>query len=133
MKNKYLLFIVILVIYVISDYLFNDAILYLVGGAIGAISNINNIKLTDISFKSIWTLLLAVNVALFWWVKNKAGRFFCLLAIAALMYVMDVFVYDIIDSGAEKLYHLRKGIGVLMKSILLFLVVNFTPRCAHTK
>jgi len=139
LKNKYLLFAAIFLGYFVSDYIFNDTILYLMGGVIGAAWNGvfkhlgDGVKLTDNLFTLIWVMLLTVNITLFWWVENKACKFFYLLTIATLMYVVDIVVYDIVNFETARLHRLITGICVLIKSTLLFLTVNFTPRLIHKR
>jgi hypothetical protein len=139
LKIKYLLLIAILIGYIISDYFFNDAILYLVGGFIGAslkgiFGHLNEgIKLMNDLFIVIWMLLLTINIIMLCWVKNKAWRLFFLLSIGVLLYVIDIFVYKVVNIETARSHYLITGICVLIKSTLLFSIVNFTSRFIYEK
>jgi hypothetical protein len=118
-KNKPLivLFAIALVAYLITDLFYNDAILYLVGGALGVL--LKPVGLHK-GFYVVWLIILIGIVVLYQRSNIKVLKWLLLILIWIFLYLVDVALYEIlpdITSSADTYLHI--GLSVLIKSALL--------------
>jgi len=125
------LFISIISVYFISDFFFTDAMLYITGGVIGG-------TIEDI-FKSfgkktgyyqsllVWVGLLTMMILLLYRLRNKLLKFFILLLIAALLYVVDFVRMELLPINVHTITarYFVIAISVLSKSCLLYLIIYY--------
>lgn len=108
---------VCIITYFISDYFFNDAVLYLVGGLLGILLKGTEIKSL---FLLIWAILLAGSVILSFRLKNKFVWFIVLGIVWCLLYLIDAFLYELLPNISSKaLSYLHMGLAILLKSTVL--------------
>lgn len=113
-------FLTSIVIYFISDYFFNDTVLYLIGGFIGGFAHIINIH-SNMLLVVIWIIILLSFITLFNHSKNRIIKYLSLLLIAVLLYVFDLLFYKIfiieIWNLITKIFII--GVRVLSKGLIL--------------
>ena len=118
-KNKPLtiLFGINIIAYLISDLFFNDAFLYLVGGAIGTL--LKPIGLQK-GFYVAWLLILIGVVLLYQKVNHSLLKWLIIILIWILLYLVDIALYKILpDIASGTATYLNIGLSVLLKSIFL--------------
>jgi len=120
-----------LAVYFISDYFFEDSMLYIMGGAIGGtiyeISKDLGTSLAPYLINLIWIVLLIGVVVLFFRLRNKPLKYLTLVVIAGLLYVVDFLFFSITDIEITDIAtrYLSIGIRVLLKSLILTLIVYY--------
>ena len=123
-KNNFsYLFLLIAVMCFISDFLLNDAVLYLIGGIISATAKMLNAKN---SVFYIWSFTLILFVIVYFVSSNRILDNFIIVFIAFLLYLFDYTLYNILPAiinQTDRYIHI--GIGVFLKSIVLFLLVYY--------
>jgi hypothetical protein len=115
-KKLIIVFSVCLLLYLISDIFFNDAVFYLLGGLFGITSK----WLGFISFYFIWLFFLIVTIALFYKFKSRSSRIIIILLIWALLYLIDAVLHEImpnITNWLSNYFHI--GLAIILKSIAL--------------
>lgn len=137
--NKYFFVIIIsLIVYFVSDFFFNDAILYLTGGSIAAILGLFlGLFNYDSSFSSVafvWLLLLIAFIKMFY----KVQKFFLVSVIVffigALLYILDLVLYEALqDITGRDARYLNIGIRIVTKSAMLSLIVYFKNNSLRKK
>lgn len=134
--KKFLLVLTVsLFFYLILDYVFDHALLYIVGGIVGgSISEVFKFLGLEIGFLPIcliWTALLVGVVVLFYHVGNKHFKYIAVIVIAALLYIIDTIVAglpysDSIDTeNITIINNIVIGGLVLSKSLILSLIIYF--------
>jgi hypothetical protein len=111
-------------IYLIIDWFFSDAFLYLIGGAIGSttkgIFNTSNPILVFL----IWVILLAIFIFIYnRFSPSRVLDVIFILIIALLLNIVDALVYELMSIKGEWSGYLHLGISVLAKSLLLSWVI----------
>lgn len=112
-KNKPLaiLLSISIIAYLISDLFFNDAILYLVGGALGTL--LKPVGLQK-GFYVAWLLILIGVVLLYQKVNHSLWKWVILILIGILLYLVDIALYKILpDIASRTATYLHIGIAVL--------------------
>ena len=93
MNKKFTTLIAVsVIVYLISDILFNDAIFYLIGGTLGALSKAIGI---ESGMLLIWSVILVGITILFYKLQNKPLMYVFIFLIAALLYLLDAILYKI--------------------------------------
>jgi|APLak6261672720_1056091.scaffolds.fasta_scaffold16478_2 hypothetical protein len=118
-KNKPLivLFAIGMIAYLITDLFFNDAILYLVGGALGTL--LKPVGLQK-GFYIVWLIILIGIVVLYQKINSNVLKWALLILIWVLLYLVDVALYEILpDITSSAATYLHIGLSVLIKSSLL--------------
>lgn len=118
-KNKPLiaLFAIGMIAYLIIDLFFNDAILYLVGGALGTL--LKPVGLQK-GFYVVWLIILIGIVVLYQKINISVLRCLLLILIWILLYLVDVALYEVLpDITNSATTYLHIGLSVLIKSSLL--------------
>jgi len=120
-----IVFIICLVVYIIPEVFFNNAMLYLSGGIIGgSISEFFKNTLGQVNNLYIfftWALLLGGLVFLFFRLKNNILRYLVLFIIAFFLYIIDNLLGFVpIETKDEKsvliLQFIIIGVSILIKS-----------------
>jgi len=138
--RRFLLILSVSVVaYFISDYFFNQAMLYVLGGVIwGTFDMLFNIDLSLFSGLLIEFLILVGFSVLFYRLRNKPLKYFTIILIAGLLYIIDfllmnVVSYDpeienriILDSSFKSSVFM--AFGILSKSLVLSLIIYFDAR-----
>ncbi len=129
-KNKFLIILCIsLVIYSLTEYLYENAILYLMGGTIGYLMKqffkLIGIAINDSLFYFVWIALLIGNVYLYFRLQLKPLKFLVLIVISGLFYVIDFLLFSIIkiETIEIQLIYFILGLRIISKSLLLSMVV----------
>lgn len=124
-RNFLLLFGICFFIYIIIDCFFSDVFLFLIGGAIGSISNEVFDTSNSILVYSIWAILLVIFIYIYKRPrKNNVVDTIFVVIIAVLLNIVDVVVYELIGSiKGEWSRYLFVVITVISKSILLFWII----------
>lgn len=128
MITNRLLFILIVIVYFVSDFFFNEAMLYLMGGAIfGSLHELFNKKIAILPSILIWIALLIGFIVLFYRLRNRPLKLFILVIIAALLYVADFILYELLpyDVVNALTKYLTIALTVLIKSLLLYLIIYY--------
>lgn len=122
------LFIVIVILYFVSDFFFNEAMLYIMGGTIlGSLHELFNKKIATLPSILIWIALLIGFIILFYRLHNKPFKFFTLVIIAALLYVADYILYEMLpyDVVNATTKYITIALTILIKSLLLYVIVYY--------
>lgn len=108
--------------YLLPEILFSEAMLYISGGVVGG--TIQEIfkyfygKPNDYLVNAVWVLILLAVVFLFYSVRVKPLKYFMILLIAFLLYVVDFIFFDMFPDGIGN-YYFMGGIRILLKSLAL--------------
>jgi hypothetical protein len=108
------------VLYFVSDYFFNGAVFYLIGGSLGAV-----LKLIDLKngFYLTWTTLLVGSIVLFYKSQNKAIKYTAVVIIWALLYLIDSILYEVMPDITSKIIrYSHMGLAIFLKSVILILI-----------
>lgn len=122
------LFIIIVAAYFISDFFFNDAMLYIMGGAIlGLLQELSDKKIAMLPSILIWVGLLGAFIVLFYRLRSKSVKVFILLLIAVLLYVVDFIRMELllINVHTIAVRYFVIAISILPKSLILYLIIYF--------
>lgn len=92
-KNKPLivLFAISMISYLMADLFFNDAILYLVGGALGSL--LKPVGLQK-GFYMVWLIILVGIVVLYQKINISVLKWLLLILTWILLYLVDVALYE---------------------------------------
>ncbi len=113
------------VIYLASDYLFPDTMLYLTGGLFGStIRNMTGNSSGNL-FIWIWGVIVIFLASLLFHLKNRPLKYLTLIVIAILLYVVDFILMemikiDIIDTATR---NISIAIRVMGKALILALII----------
>ncbi|UPQ78291.1 hypothetical protein M0M57_11745 [Flavobacterium azooxidireducens] len=126
--NKEFISIIIVstILFFVSDYFFNDAIMYIVGGLILAI--LDKIFSGEIGMPlslMIWALILMLFIYLFIRIKTKALKYSILILIGILFCVVDLLVYSFFDVRDLATSNLNIALRVIIKSVFLNVISYF--------
>lgn len=122
-------FITTLVIYFVLDYVLKNVMLYLVsGGILGSLYELSNHKIGITLSFIIWALILVSFIALLFQVRNEIARYFLVVLIGALLYIIDALVagipYDALGTGNVLLIsNIVIGLLILSKSLILSWII----------
>jgi len=118
-KNKHVigLSIIAIVTYLISDLLFNDAILYFIGGIFGAL--LKPVGLQN-SFMIVWLIALIGTVVLFQKMHSRVLKYATFILLWVLLYLFDAILYKLLpDRTSKATMYLHIGLSVFLKTISL--------------
>ena len=122
------LFILIVIVYFVADFFFNEAMLYIMGGAIlCSLHELFNKKIAILPYVLIWIALLIGFIILFYRLRNKPLKFFILVIIAALLYVADFILYDMLPYDVANLTtkYITIALTILIKNLFLYLIIYY--------
>jgi hypothetical protein len=122
------LFIIIVAAYFISDFFFNEVMLYIMGGGIlGSLRELSDKKIAMLPSILIWIGLLAAFIVLFYLLRSKPLKIFILLLIAALLYVVDFIRMELLPINVHTIAtrYFIIAISVLSKSLLLYFIIYY--------
>lgn len=134
-RSFIIVFTIVFVIYFLPELLFDDAMLYIVGGIIGAL--LQEVLKIFVNSPSnylvlvLWGIILLGFIGLFFWTKRKYLKYVFALIIALLLYIIDsiyasVPVYDIYDiQKAVFMDNLFSIIVVFCKSLILSIILYY--------
>jgi len=138
MKKFLFVFVTSFAVYFIMDYVFDNVMLYVMGGVIGGtIGEVFNYFGVESGYSYIilvWIALLAGIVFLFYRLRSQPAKYFTVIAIALLLYVVDaVFagipISDMVDGDSITLRNnLFIGVIVFSKSLIITLIIYFEKR-----
>lgn len=130
-----IVFTILFAIYFLVEVLFDDLMLYIVGGITGAllqeIFKIFLINPSNYLVLILWGLILLGFIGLFFGTKRKYLKYVFVLIIALLLYIIDfiyagVPVYDIYDiQKAGFMDNLFSIIVVFCKSLILSIILYY--------
>ena len=134
-RSFIIIFTIVFAIYFLPELLFDDAMLYIVGGIIGAL--LQEVLKIFVNSPSnylvlvLWGIILLGFIGLFFWTKRKYLKYVFALIIALLLYIIDsiyasVPVYDIYDiQKAGFMDNLFSIIVILCKSLILSFILYY--------
>lgn len=109
-------------VYLIPEVFFNEAMLYISGGVVGGTIQETlkylNIKSSNYLVDFLWVLILIAVVFLFYRVQIKPLKYFTILLIAFLLYVIDFIFFEVFPNDIGN-YYFVSGIRILLKSLVL--------------
>lgn len=109
-------------VYLLPEIFFSEAMVYITGGVVaGTIQEIfkylyNQPSVYLVDF--VWGLILVAVVFLYYRIQVKPLKYFTLLLIAFLLYVIDFIFFEVFPDGIAN-YYLSIGIRILLKSLLI--------------
>lgn len=134
-RNLIIIFTIVFAIYFLPELLFDNAMLYIVGGITGALlQEVLKIFLKNPSnylVLILWGVILLGFIGLFFLTKRKYLKYVFVLLIALLLYIIDfiyagVPVYDIYDiQKAGFMDNLFSIIVVFCKSLILSIILYY--------
>lgn len=129
-------FTISLVVYAILDFSLNYSMIYITGGLIGGtISEAFKAIGVDTGIVPIaltWIALVIGIVALFYRLRNKPLKYFIIFLIAALLYVVDIFIGEIGETFIPESEDEQKAavisrvilwVSIISRSLILSLIV----------
>jgi hypothetical protein len=130
-RNRFLILAVAsTVLYLALHLLLNDVFLYAIGGALGIVVRLFS-KQTNVPLLIfLWILLLGAATLFYYKFKSRPIKYFFLLLVTVLMYVVDFILYDIMsfDTTDRTIILLNVTVMVLIKSLVLSLIIYFEKR-----
>lgn len=119
-----------IVFYLVSDFFFNDALLYIVGGTVALpVKALGGNKTGDILPIVFWVVVLLGAIVLFFKAKNKAVAFIAAVIIACLLYIIDLIAYDLIPQiTTANTKNITIVLLAAIKSCALALILNVGRR-----
>jgi len=129
-KKFLLIFFVSVVVYFVLDYVFNNAMLYIVGGIVGgsigeALSAIG-IKSGIVLVCLVWGALLTGLIILFYRLSSKVWKYILIILVAVFLYVIDMCFANIPYSDTENVVLISNiviGFLILVKSLALSWII----------
>ncbi len=127
-KKLGIVLIIALLVYLLPELLFENTMLYIVGGVVGGTLQ-EGFKLlggkpSDYLVFSVWVVLLIGIVFLYYRLQNKLLQYTLIIVIAAMLYVVDFFIFEMLPDNATD-YYLISGIRILSKSLLLSVIIYY--------
>ena len=130
MKNRFLvIFATTFVVYFVLDFVFNNMMLYVVGGiVVGSIEEVFKaigIKVGMALINLIWAAFLIGIIILFYRLNSNIWKYILVVFIAVLLYIIDVLVaiipYDYMPDTKNiiAISNIIIGVLVLLKSVIL--------------
>jgi hypothetical protein len=101
MNNKILIFLILILIYLIPELIYENAMLYLTSGVIGGslqyiLSNYFSLE-NEIFILIIWGLILSALIFSYYNVKNNIFKYILILMILIFLYIID-FIFAFIPN-----------------------------------
>lgn len=130
MTAKRFLFVlgVSVVLYLLPEIFFHNAMLYIVGGSVGGtlkeILGAFGSKPNDSVVFLVWFILLVGNVFVYYRLQNRLLKYLTILVAFGLLYVFDFIIFEMLPNDFQG-YYLITGINVLSKSLALSLIIYF--------
>lgn len=116
-KKTLIIFLISVITYIISDFFFNDAIYYLVGGVLGYLLKIIGLKSIIYFFWIGLIFLLFITYKKSYNVFLKGGT---LILLWFLLYIVDAILYQIIpDLSTISIKYSTILVAVFLKSVCL--------------
>ena len=117
-------FAICFLLYLLPEIFANDAMLYITGGVIGGtiqeVFKYFDYKPSDYLVEVLWILILLYTIFIFYLTQNKPLKYFIILLIAFLLYVIDFIFFEMFPYGICN-YYLTGGVRILLKGLLLSL------------
>jgi hypothetical protein len=115
-------FAICFLLYLLPEIVFSEALIYLSGGVIGgtikeAFKYFYGMP-NDYLVYAVWVLILLTVVFLFYRIQIKPLKYFLILLIAFLLYVVDFIFFEMFPDGIGN-YYFMSGIRILLKSLAL--------------
>lgn len=126
------IFIASVAVYSILDYVFNNMMLYImggvVGGTIGEAFKAIGVKAGIVLICLVWLVLLIGLIVLFYKLNNNVLKYLLIILIAAFLYVIDMAFAGIPypDADAENIRVISNvviGVIILLKSLALSWII----------
>ena len=116
-RNYISLLIICFVIYFVSDYFFDGAVFYLIGGSLGTLFKLFGLNK---GFYFLWITLLIATITLFYKIQNKVIKYCAVVIIWFLLYFLDAVLYEVVpDFSSNFIKYLHMGLAILLKSVTL--------------
>lgn len=129
MRNNKLpvLILIASAIYLILDLLLHDTFLYIIGGLLGTLLKSFDKQVNLSLLVLLWLVILIASVVAFYRIKNKPLKYFMLVIVVVLLYVVDFIVYNFLNFDREdvKMNYLNTAIMILAKGLILALIIYF--------
>lgn len=127
------IFLVSVIVYFVLDYVFSNAMLYImggiVGGSIGEVLKAIGINAEIVIICLVWIVLLIGLIVLFYRSSNNVLKYILIAPIAAFLYVIDMCFANILYSDmadTENVIVISSiviGFLILLKSLILSWVI----------
>jgi len=130
MTAKRFLFVlgVSVVLYLLPEIFFHNAMLYIVGGSVGGtlkeVLGAFGSKPNDSVVFLVWFILLVGIVFVYYRLQNRLLKYLTILVAFGLLYVFDFIIFEMLPNDFQG-YYLITGISVLSKSLALSLIIYF--------
>lgn len=129
--NFLIIFGICFFFYLIIDWFFSDAFLYLIGGVIGSTTKAVFGTTNPILVFLIWTILLAVFIFSYNHFRtDKTLAIILIVIIALLLNIVNALVYELMSNiKIDWSRNIHLGISVLSKSLLLSWIICNKQSC----
>lgn len=129
MKQKKFLFIltIAIAIYFISDFFFEDTMLYVLGAVIwGVFDVLFNVQLDSVGIL-IGVAILILFISLFYKTQNKFVKYFAIIVIIPLLYIVDFIRMELFTISITDVYtrYLKIAFSILSKSLILSVILYY--------
>lgn len=125
-RNRFLVTVIAAsALYFFLYLVLNDLFLYAIGGALGIVVKLFS-KQTNVPLLIfLWVALLGTATLFYYKFKSRPVKYLFLLLVAALLYVVDFILYDIMsfDTPDRMIILLNIAIMVLIKGLVLSLII----------
>lgn len=136
MSKKYLRILIGLsLLYLVPELLFRDAMLYIAGGSVGGtiyeLFKSIGVRLPTSGIFTVWLLFIIAFILLFFRIRNKPLKYFVLVLIGLLLYLVDsviagIPVYNLENTDfATIIDNLLLILTVLIKALILTSIIYF--------
>jgi len=130
-RNRFLVTVIAAsVLYFFLYWVLNDLFLYAIGGALGIVVKLFS-KQTNVPLLIfLWVALLGIATLFYYKFKSRPVKYLFLLLVAALLYVVDFILYDIMsfDTPDRMIILLNVAVMVLIKGSALSLIIYFEKK-----
>jgi uncharacterized membrane protein YjjP (DUF1212 family) len=110
-----------LLVYLLPEIFFHNAMLYIIGGSVGGtlkeILSAFASKPNDSLVFLIWFVLLVGITVLYYRLQNKPLKYLTVFVVFGLLYVVDFIIFEILSNDFQG-YYLITGISVFLKGLV---------------
>jgi uncharacterized membrane protein YjjP (DUF1212 family) len=110
-----------LLVYLLPEIFFHNAMLYIIGGSVGGtlkeILSAFASKPNDSLVFLIWFVLLVGITVIYYRLQNKPLKYLTVFVVFGLLYVVDFIIFEILSNDFQG-YYLITGISVFLKGLV---------------
>lgn len=134
-KKKFIYILsVSVILYLLPEIFFHNAMLYIVGGLVGGFLKellaISGSTPNDTSVFLAWSILLIGSLFLYYRIQLRPLKYLNICFIFPLLYLFDFIIAEMLPENIQG-YYLITGINVITKSIALSLIIFFLKNKKH--